>query len=156
MSTGYTTKEVAKIINNKHFEYPLNQAMASAWILGNQKGINLKVINVHEMSSLADYFVLASANNSTQARAMSENIERQMKKNGFLCQSMEGHSEANWILLDYGDIMIHIFLETTREVYDLDGLWKDALSVDIPQEYYFTGQEGDESGVIDVEEKNYF
>jgi ribosome-associated protein len=143
MSSEFVTKEIEKIV--KEFPYPLNMAMSSAWLLGNLKGINLKILDVKKTSSLADYFILASATNMTQGRAMADAIIVELKKHGQMPLSKEGIGNADWILLDMGDILVHIFLESARDVYDLDNLWRDAATVQIPNEYYFSSDESDKS-----------
>lgn len=152
MSTEYIEKNVDEIEKDSNYEFPLNMAMASAWILGNFKGINLKVIDTRNVSSLADYYVLASASNSTQARSMADQVMQQMKRKDLNVVSKEGLNDtADWILIDLGDFIVHIFQESSRDVYDIDGLW-DAPQVEIPNEYYH-GEE--ESGASD-EDKGYF
>jgi ribosome-associated protein len=152
-ATDYISKEIDKVINDESLEFPKNVAMACAWIIGNLKGVNLKILSVKEKSSLADYFVLGSANNPVQAKSMSAEIINQLKKHGFNSRSNEGVSEGDWILLDIGDVIIHIFLEHSRDFYDLDTLWSEAESIEIPQEYYYS--EEDEGLAADAE-KEYF
>ena len=84
MSRDYITNEISKIIDSKEFEAPLDLAMSSAWLLGNYKGINLKILDMTKTSSLSDYFVLASASNTTQAKAMADEISYQLKNGGDL------------------------------------------------------------------------
>lgn len=145
MSREYVNKEVDKVINTSTFKFPENFAMASAWIMGNFKGVNLKVLNVKEKSSLTDYFVMASTGNIIQSRAMAEEIVKQFKRHKHTPISQEGIQDADWILLDFNDIIIHIFLENSREFYDLDRLWEEATSVEIPQSYYFSSTDDQEN-----------
>ncbi len=140
MTNEYVAKEVEKIIKDENLPFPLNIAMSASWILGNLKGINLKILDVKKTSHLSDYYVLSSATNFTQMRSMAEEILFQLKKHGFEAISKEGLNESDWILLDLGDIIVHIFLETARDSYDLESLWKEAVSVSIPQSYYFSEQ----------------
>ena len=157
MSREYVTKEVQAIYNDKSFEAPLNIAMASAWIMGNFKGINLKVLDLQNKSGIADFFVLGSAGNPTQAAAMAEEISFQMRNLGIEALSREGlkHS-TDWILLDYGDVIIHVFHEPSRMVYDLDTLYKNAVSVEIPESYYFSTPESERKGSGNDDGRNYF
>lgn len=156
MNRDYVNKEVAEIIGDKNLEAPLNLAMATAWIMGNFKGLNLKILDLRKVSGISDYFVIASASNPTQASAMAEEISHQMRANGVEALSREGlKTNTDWILLDYGDIIVHVFHEPSRTVYDLEHLYKNALSIDIPESYYFSTPEsarkgGDDSG------RNYF
>lgn len=142
---NYISTQIDKIINEEGYEFPQNLAMASAWILGNLKGVNLKVYDVRGKSSLADFFIVGSANNTTQANAMAEEIANQMRRHGHETISREGvKKEADWTLLDFGDIIIHIFLDLSRDSYSIDELWQDATPIDIPAEYYFSDEEGSE------------
>ncbi len=148
MSVEYVNAEVEKIMKDESFEFPQNLAMASAWIMGNFKGLNLKVLDTRKRGSLADYFIMGSASNMTQAKSMADTICTQLKQYNVNILSKEGFSDAEWILLDLGDIIVHIFLDNTRTNYNLDELWADAPHVKIPNEYYFeepTDSE-DESG----------
>lgn len=150
MANEFVNNQVDKIIADKAYSYPLNIAMASTWLLGNLKGVNLRVLDVSKQSSLADYFVLASASNSTQAQAMAEEIIYQMKRAGHSIVSREGLAAgADWILLDVGDIIVHVFLESSRDAYNLDGLWVDAKHMPIPQDYYFSDDDANRSSGSD-------
>lgn len=141
MANPFVEKEVTKIIQEQNIEYPKNMAMACAWIIANFKGINIKIFDVANTSSLCDYNIIASAQNTTQAKAMVDEILVNLKKNGMELISLEGLSDGEWILLDMGDIIVHIFQELSREIFDLDKLWLGAPQVEIPQEYYFQNSE---------------
>jgi ribosome-associated protein len=138
----YIESEVDKIIGDKNLEFPLNLAMTCAWIMGNFKGINLKVLDVKKRSSLSDYFIIGSATNSTQAQAMADAILVQIKRHGHTVLSSEGRRDSDWILIDFGDVMAHIFIESARSAYALEQVWGDGNDVEIPQEYYFAGDDG--------------
>jgi len=153
MSKNYIQQEVDKIVSDKSFDYPLNMAMASAWIIGNLKGVNLKILNVHGKNALSDYFVIASAQNPIQSQSMANEIAGQLKRNGLKIKSIEGGRESDWILIDCGDIIVHIFLESAREVYELDQLWKDASHIEIPQSYYYSS---DREEHLEQSTKDYF
>lgn len=138
-SNEFLNNEIKKIISDKKMEAPVNQAMAGAYVMGHFKGINLKILDLRSTSGIADLFVLGSANNHTQAAAMAEEISKQMRDNGFEAISREGLKQStDWILLDYGDIIFHIFLESSRYVYDLDNLYSKATNIEIPEEYYYS------------------
>ena len=156
MNLSFVDKEIGKIIKNKKFPYPLNIAMATAWLLGNQKGESLKVLDVNKISSLADYFIIASATNTTQAKSMADNISVQLKKHGFCARSIEGLNESDWVLLDFGDIIVHVFVSSAREVYDLDDVWKEAKRIDIPVDYYYSTPTEDKKTDEEQSDKNYF
>jgi ribosome-associated protein len=133
----YVQNEVNKIISNTSFEFPLNHAMASAWIVANFKGDNLKIFDLRKSSALCDYSILATAQNATQARAMVDEISGNLKNHGASIVSYEGYESADWILLDTGDIIVHIFNGPARDVYDLDMVLVKNAQVKIPEEFYF-------------------
>jgi ribosome-associated protein len=150
----YVKAEVNKIIGNQGFDFPMNHAMASAWILANFKGDNLKVFDLKKSSSLCDYSVLATAHNATQARAMVDEISVNLKHNGAHILSCEGYEAADWILLDTGDIIVHVFNGPARDVYDLDLVLAKNPQVKIPEEYYFGKPTSTSSEKADL--KGYF
>ena len=149
MSQEFVAAEVNKIINEESIEFPKNMAMASAWILGNLKGINLKILDTSETSSLSDYFIMASATNLIQAKSMADDIVVFMKKHGLTVRSKEGLQGSDWILIDLGDIIVHIFLEAARSVYALEELWAKAPSVSIPENYYFSSDDAEAAQQIE-------
>lgn len=134
----YIQSEVNKVITNSAFEFPLNHAMASAWILANFKGDNLKIFDMRKSTSLCDFSIVATAQNATQARAMQDEISANLKNQGASIISYEGYESADWILLDTGDVMIHVFNGPSRDVYDLDMIYARNPQVKIPEEFYFS------------------
>jgi ribosome-associated protein len=130
--------EVSKIVSNKEFEFPLNHAMASAWIISNFKGENLKIFDMRGTSSLCDFAILGTAQNTTQARAMADEISAQLKHQDGHILSFEGYESADWILIDTGDVIVHIFNGPAREVYDLDSVFQKKPQIKIPEEFYFS------------------
>lgn len=156
MSKEYVNKEIDKIINDNELSFPQNMAMAAAWLLGNLKGINLKVFDVSHTSSLADYYVLASATNTTQATSMADDIVRSLKRHKMEFLSKEGMQGSDWILLDAGDIIVHIFLEAAREVYGLEELWQEAKQIKIPQSYYFSSEDAEAAEKLDNKGRDFF
>lgn len=133
----YVQSEVKKVLSTPGFEFPLNHAMAASWIVANFKGENLKIFDLRKTSSLCDYAILASAQNATQARAMVDEISANLQHNGAKILSYEGYESADWILLDTGDIIVHIFNGHARDVYDLDMVLVRSPQVKIPEDYYF-------------------
>ena len=99
--------------------------------LKEKKGYDIKVIDISDISILADYFIIANGNNTNQVQAMVDNVEEQMYKAGFNDPKVEGYNNASWILLDYNDIVIHVFDDESRSFYNLERLWKDGKEVDI-------------------------
>ncbi len=105
--------------------------------LEEKKAEDIKLINIEKVSVIADYFLIASGNNRAQMQALAENVEEQMEKKGFEIRQKEGYQSANWILLDYGDIIIHLFDRENRLFYDLERIWRDGESIslsDLPEE----------------------
>lgn len=84
------------------------------------------------VTSFADYFVICSGANQRQIKAISDEVERMLKANGERPNSVEGYTNAEWVLMDYGDMVVHIFTETARSYYDLDRLWRDAPELPVP------------------------
>lgn len=154
MGNPYIEKEVKKVLESKDYAFPLNQAMGAAWIIANFKGINIKVLDSSNTSSLCDYNIIATAENIIQARAMVDELQGNLKEKSEEPRSLEGMEDGEWILLDLGDVIVHIFQENTRDVFDLDGLWSNLDSVAIPQEFYFSSAEG--SNKKEVSAENYF
>jgi ribosome-associated protein len=89
----------------------------------------IRVLDLRDVSSFADFFVICSGANSRQIQAITDEIELRLKKRGELANSIEGYSNAEWVLMDYGDYLIHVFSEKARTYYDLERLWRDARVV---------------------------
>ncbi|MCL2036359.1 MAG: ribosome silencing factor [Oscillospiraceae bacterium] len=98
--------------------------------LDEKKGLDLKVIKVENVSALANYFVLVTGTSSTQVKTLADEVEHKLKHAGVEPGRTEGYHGANWIILDYIDVVIHIFYTETREFYDLERLWQDGEEVD--------------------------
>ncbi len=95
-----------------------------------KKGFNLKLLEVKELSSLTDYLLLVSGRSDRQVQAIAENIKVELKNQHQLFPlAVEGMDQGRWVLLDYGEIMVHVFQEPVREFYDLEGLWSEAPEV---------------------------
>jgi ribosome-associated protein len=91
-----------------------------------KKGLDMKVLNIASMTPIADYFVIVSGNSSNQVMSIADEIEDKMTQAGFEKTSREGYNSARWILLDFGDIIAHVFHKEEREYYNLDRLWSDS------------------------------
>ena len=109
------SKEMAKIVVNA---------------LEEKKAKDLKLLDISDVSVLADYFVIASGSNHNQVQAMADEVEEKLGKAGFTPKQVEGYQTANWILMDYQDIIIHIFDEENRLFYDLERIWTDGKKVE--------------------------
>ncbi len=102
--------------------------------LEDKKAIDIKVIDISEVSVIADYFVIASGNNTNQVQALSDNVLDELAKEDVHAKQIEGYNSANWILMDYSDIIIHIFNQEDRLFYDLERIWRDGKVVELPIE----------------------
>lgn len=91
-----------------------------------KKGIDIVTIKMRKVSGICDYFVITSGTSTTHVRAISDNIVRQLREKGARLRHIEGEMEASWILVDFGDVVGHIFLKDTRKFYDLEKLWAKA------------------------------
>lgn len=98
--------------------------------LEDKKAEDIHIIDIREVSTLADYFVIASGSNRSQIQALADNVEEKLGKEGLHLKQMEGYNTANWILMDYRDIIIHIFDKENRLFYDLDRIWRDGKPVE--------------------------
>jgi ribosome-associated protein len=90
---------------------------------------DLRVLDLREITSFADFFLIATGSNARQIQAIADEIEIQLKQLGEYPHSVEGYQNAEWVLLDYGDYLIHVFTEKARQYYDLERLWRDAKTV---------------------------
>ena len=93
--------------------------------LSDNKGGDIKIIDIHEVSVLADYFIIADGSNINQVQAMADHVQEVLARAGWECRQIEGYQNANWILLDYGDVIIHLFSREDRLFYDLERIWRD-------------------------------
>ena len=99
--------------------------------LDNKKAANIEALCVDDVTILGDYFIIASADNTTHVRALADELEYQLKKAGVIPRSIEGYQSANWIVMDYRDVIVHIFHEQARNYYNLEKLWSDGVRVDV-------------------------
>lgn len=97
--------------------------------LEDKKGEDIRIIDIREVSVLADYFIIASGSNANQVQAMTDNVEEVLGKAGYEPKQIEGYRSANWILMDYGDIIVHVFCREDRLFYDLERIWRDGRIV---------------------------
>ena len=93
--------------------------------IDDKKGQDIKIIDIHNVSVIADYFVIASGTNSNQVQAIVDNVEEQLGRAGFEAKQIEGDRNSSWILMDYGDVIVHVFDEENRLFYDLERIWRD-------------------------------
>ena len=111
----------------------MNQAKEMARLaveaLEDKKVVDVRILDIGQISTLADYFIIASGNNRNQVQAMADNVDEVLAKAGYQAKQTEGYRNANWILLDYGDVVIHLFDEENRLFYDLERIWRDGEEI---------------------------
>ena len=113
------------------------ESSTSNWLAAAQsaeakKALDLQVLDLREVTTFTDFFVICSASNGRQGQAIADEIGKQLKEIGEKPVSVEGYDPAEWILMDYGDFIVHIFSETARSYYDLERLWRHAKRVELP------------------------
>ena len=101
--------------------------------IDDKKGQDIKVIDIHTVSVIADYFVIASGTNSKQVQAIVDNVEEQLGRAGFEAKQIEGNRNSSWILMDYGDVIVHVFDEENRLFYDLERIWRDGKVLEMDE-----------------------
>ena len=111
-------KELVKIIYNA---------------IEDRKGEDIRVLDISGVSDMADYFIIASGNNKNQVQAIADNVNEAMLENRLELKQTEGYNTAGWILMDYGDIIVHVFSKEERLFYDLERIWRDGKTVDIEE-----------------------
>jgi ribosome-associated protein len=99
--------------------------------LDEKKGINISIIDISEISTLADYFIIAGGNNENQVKALANSVEEEMYKVDCKPKHIEGFDNANWILMDFSDIIVHVFNEEDRLFYDLERIWHDGKHLEV-------------------------
>ena len=97
--------------------------------IDSKRGENIRIIKIDELTVIADYFIIANGSSSTQVKALADEVEFKLSEAGLEPRRTEGYQGANWIVLDYIDVVIHIFHKETRDFYDLERLWQDGLEV---------------------------
>ncbi len=98
--------------------------------LEEKKATDIRVIDISEVSVLADYFIIANGSNRPQIQALSDEVSEKMEKAGAVLKQVEGYDNASWVLLDFGDVIVHIFGQEDRLLYDLERIWRDGKQVD--------------------------
>ena len=115
------------------------QTAIPAWLVAvraaeSKKATDIKVLDLTGITSFADYFVICTGANQRQVQAIGDEVALQLKQVGELPNSVEGYTQAEWVLVDYGDLLIHVFSTKAREYYGLERLWRNARTVEIPAE----------------------
>jgi ribosome-associated protein len=100
-----------------------------------KKGLDLVVLDLREVASFTDFFVITSGTNERQVQAIADEVFERLKKEGTAAARVEGRRTAEWILLDYGDFIVHVFADKARRFYDLERLWREAKQLKLPAEF---------------------
>ncbi|MBL8008570.1 MAG: ribosome silencing factor [Ignavibacteria bacterium] len=115
-------------MNSEKLAYKISDLMLR------KKGIGIKILDLRKLTTVTDYFVICSASSDTQVKAISDFIKEETKKIDERPWHNEGYTNLSWVLLDFVDVVAHIFLEDTRKFYNLEGLWADAVITEIKDE----------------------
>ncbi len=99
-----------------------------------KKALDLVVLDLRQIATFTDYFVITSGANERQVQAISDEVFERLKKAGVAAARVEGYKSAEWILLDYGDFIVHVFADKARKFYDLERLWRESTRVELPPE----------------------
>jgi ribosome-associated protein len=126
MSSIPNEKDVPTILE------PEEAVMLAAHAAGEKKADDLVILDLREVASFTEFFLICNGSNAKQVQAISYSIEETLRKSGKRPMHIEGYTSAEWILLDYGDFLVHIFSASARRFYDLERLWRDAKRVEIP------------------------
>ena len=100
-----------------------------------KKAIEPVVLDLREIASFTDYFVIVGGQNERQVQAIADEVYEQLKKSGSAAARVEGYKTAEWILLDYGDFVVHVFEQKARKFYDLERLWRESQRIELPAEF---------------------
>ncbi len=109
----------------------LEKAKICMKIIQDHKAVDPVLFDVGKLTSIADYFLIASGTSSRQVQAMANHLLRKMREAGFKAFGLEGETEGHWVLIDYGDLVVHLFYQPYREFYDLEGLWIEANRIEV-------------------------
>ncbi len=99
--------------------------------LEDKKAEDIKIIDISQISTIADYFIIANGNNKNQIQAMADNVEEMLAKSGCKDGKIEGYQDASWVLMDYQDVIVHLFDKESRSFFDLERLWQDGKNVEL-------------------------
>lgn len=101
--------------------------------LEDKKAVDIQIIDITDVSTIADYFIIAGGTNRSQIQALTDNVDEKLGRAGYVNRKIEGYETANWILMDYSDIVIHIFDSENRLFYDLERIWRDGKKITVDE-----------------------
>ena len=111
-------------------EHAMEMARIAYDALSDKKGENIQIIDISGVSVLADYFIITDGTSDSQIKALVENVDEKMTKAGYMLRQQEGLSSGSWVLMDYGDIIVHVFEKENRAFYNLERIWSDGTPVE--------------------------
>ncbi|MDO4599683.1 MAG: ribosome silencing factor [[Ruminococcus] gnavus] len=114
-------------------EQSKNMVRLAYQALDDKKGEDIQVIDISQVSVLADYFIIANGNSESQVRALVDNVEEELGRAGYDMKQREGYGSGNWVLMDFGEIIVHVFDKENRLFYDLERIWRDGKHVDMSE-----------------------
>ena len=120
-----------KITGGNRMNQALEMARVAYQALDEKKGEDIRVIDISGISVIGDYFIITNGTSDSQVRALVDNVEEKMHKAGYELKEQEGNNSGTWVLLDYGDIIIHIFDRENRPFYNLERIWSDGKDVEM-------------------------
>ncbi len=123
------SKTQGKEAGTKRRKTPIETARLCARIADDKKAADILLLKVKDIFSIADYFVICTCESRPQSKAVAAEIEARLKENGFRHLGTEGREDGSWVLLDYGTVVVHVFLRETRDYYQIEMLWGDAPKV---------------------------
>ena len=117
----------------------LERALMAAKAAVEKKAEHVKILDLSELSGFTEYFLICSGTSDRHVQSIADSAESALLAEGYQRVSSEGHGDGRWVLIDFGDVVIHVFLDALRDYYDLETLWADAPRVKIPSEFYGQG-----------------
>lgn len=108
-----------------------NFALKITDLIFNKKGYDVLILDLRKLASFADYFIICSADSDTQVKAIADEVDKSLKDEGIRCWHKEGLNALSWVLLDYVDVVVHIFKREAREFYNIEKLWGDAPVIEV-------------------------
>ena len=100
-------------------------------LIFNKKGYDVRIIDLRSLTTFSDFFVICSADSDTQVKAIADEIDKSLRDEGIKCWHKEGYTALSWVLLDYVDVVVHVFKKEAREFYNIEKLWGDAPSIEV-------------------------
>jgi ribosome-associated protein len=110
------------------------KAVFTSRIVADKKAMDVVMLDMREASSITDYFLICSGSSERQVQAIADALDEQLTRSGIESLGVEGYREGRWILMDYGDVIVHVFSQETREFYDLERLWANAPKIEVTRE----------------------